>query len=153
MATRAEVIRDFFEKVKAAYIEDQLAKGIRASGKSAQSLRIQSNTTAGKLYGAAYIHFQKVGRKPGGFPPIEAIRQWIKDKGIVPENISEKSLAFLIARKIAKSGTDIFQKKRPGLDVTQKIEQFRQDLVKGIIQAQKQEMVNDMKNKLEKIKT
>lgn len=149
MATRAEVIKDFFEKVKKAYIEDQRSKGIRASGKSADTLRIESNTKAGKLYGQAYIHFQKVGRKPGAFPPIDAILQWIKDKGIVAD-IPDKSLAFLIARKIAKKGTDIFLKKRPALDVTDQIEQARKELVQAFIQIEKTDMVNSMRDTLQK---
>ena len=50
------------------------------------------------------------GRRPGKFPPIAAIEKWIMDKGITLEGkITASSLAFLIARKIAKEGTKYFQ--------------------------------------------
>jgi acetylglutamate kinase len=46
----------------------------------------------------------ETGRRAGGFPPIDAIVQWIEDKGIQAIDISVSSLAFLIARKIAREG-------------------------------------------------
>ena len=57
-----------------------------------------------------YWKYVEYGRRPGKFPPINAIENWIKIKGIVPRAIkgkvpSTKTLAFLIARSIAKHGT------------------------------------------------
>ena len=59
------------------------------------------------------------GRKPGKFPNLTAIEQWIADKGIVPrpdkngKSISTKSLAFLIGRKIANDGNTVFTQGPP----------------------------------------
>ena len=98
--------------------KDQGEKGIYASGETANSTGIEAKENSGQLYGADYFTQQKQGRAPGKFPPIEAIIEWIKVKGIQKkDNISDRSLAFLIARKIAKSGTDIFTGKRKGLDM------------------------------------
>ena len=145
--TKKEAIANFLEKVKLAYIEDQQAKGIRASGQSAQLFRTQAKETGGTLYGAAYLHFQKQGRRPGGFPPIESILQWIKDKGIKAE-ISNESLAFLIARKIARLGTDIYRGKRPALNVDTKIEELRKELVQNIINSSKKDLIDTVVDKL-----
>lgn len=41
--------------------------------------------------------FRLEGRKAGRMPPIEAIRAWAESKGIPP---------YLVARKIAREGTD-----------------------------------------------
>ncbi len=54
-----------------------------------------------------YLQWVDAGRKPGKYPPLSAIKEWTRAKGI-----SEK-LAFPIARSIAKNGikkTDVIQK-------------------------------------------
>lgn len=59
------------------------------------------------------------GRGPGKFPPIESLEKWITAKHITPQPMTlksgktviptMKSLAFLIARSIAKYGTQDYQ--------------------------------------------
>ena len=54
--------------------------------------------------------YVEYGRRPGKFPPIDAIKGWIKVKPVVPDARtgkvpSEDQLAFLIARKISREGT------------------------------------------------
>lgn len=148
---RIEAVKIFFEDVRKAYIEDQKAKDIRASGRSAESLRIELSP-AYRLYGSSYIHFQKVGRKPGGFPPIEAIIEWLKEKKTFRIDDERgpglRGLAFLIARKIAKKGTDIFLKKRPALSIEEKIAEFKKDLVKNLTTVEKEKI----KEAIQKIK-
>lgn len=54
-----------------------------------------------------YLDYVDRGRKPGKFPPLDAIRQWVRVKGI-PD-----SATFPIARKIAMEGikpTDVVSK-------------------------------------------
>ena len=101
-------ISKLLDEVKKAFIQDQIDKGIKSSGASAKSIKKESKETSGTLTGDAYFYQQRHGRKPGRFPPISAIISWIQAKGIQPTDISEKSLAFLIARKISKQGTDIY---------------------------------------------
>lgn len=145
--TKREAINEFLEDVRVAIVEDQQAKGIRASGQSANTLKKESTATLGRLYGKHYIQFQKVGRRPGKYPPIESIIQWIRDKKIDPD-IPIKSLAFLIARKIAKSGTDIHQGKRPGLNIEAQIIEARKKLVANFILIEKQDMIKTITDKL-----
>lgn len=142
--TQTDAVAKFLKRISDAYIRDQDRKGIRASGRSAASLREVTEPTGGKLFGKGYFHFQKVGRRPGGFPPIDAILNWIEDKGI-QSDISKKSLAFLIARKIARSGTDIFRGKRHGLNVEDEILEARKELVKAIAQIKKNELLEKLK--------
>lgn len=140
-------ISKLLTEIKKAYIADQEAKGIRSSGASAKSLRTKANPTSGTLTGSAYFYQQMHGRRPGKFPPISEILEWIKIKGITPRDSSTsiKSLAFLFARKIAQSGTDIYQKKRPALDPGEKVQtlvaafsrEIGKDLRKEIITALK----------------
>lgn len=58
-----------------------------------------------------YWYWIDEGRKPGGFPPITPIRNWIIEKGInfPPVNGRVPTLdqkAYLIGRSIAEKGTD-----------------------------------------------
>lgn len=83
---------------------------MNASGRTAASVRYEVTPTGLKLYGAGHIFVVETGRKPGAFPNITAIRQWIEDKPIIPQgNISKNSLAFLIARSISRKGTILHQ--------------------------------------------
>ncbi len=96
-----------FELLKDDLIKAYDAKGMRASGKFADSLEVRVEGLTAQLWGESYAQQLETGRKAGGFPPISAIEQWIKDKGIanrIEGKISISSLAFLIARKIAKKG-------------------------------------------------
>lgn len=87
-------------------LEAYEAKGMRASGKWAESLDSEVIGNKGVITGESYTEQLEYGRSAGGFPPIEQIEQWIQDKGIlaIDADITLKSLAFLIARKIARQG-------------------------------------------------
>ena len=56
----------------------------------------------------AYITVLEDGRKPGKFAPPEVIEKWISDKPIASD-ISKKSLAFLINRKLKEEGSLIYR--------------------------------------------
>lgn len=57
-----------------------------------------------------YWKYVENGAKPH-FPPIDKIKEWIRVKPVLPRQMNgklptENQLAFLIARKISKVGTD-----------------------------------------------
>lgn len=103
----SKVLSSEFELLKKDLIIAYDAKGMRASGKFADTLEVQVTGLTARLFGEDYSQQLETGRKAGRFPPINAIEQWIKDKGIanrIQGEISISSLAFLIARKIARNG-------------------------------------------------
>ena len=59
-----------------------------------------------------YFHFAENGRRPGRFPPPDAILKWVQFKRIVPRPgrngkvPSTNQLVYLISRKIATKGTE-----------------------------------------------
>lgn len=57
-----------------------------------------------------YLFTLEDGRKPGKMPPVQNIQQWLEQRGINPPDISQKSLAFLIARRIGREGSTIYRK-------------------------------------------
>lgn len=104
----SKVLSIEFDRLKDDLIKAYDEKGMRASGNFAESLEVISISPYRiKLIGEQYAEQLEFGRKSGRFPPINAIEQWIKDKGIasrISNEISVSSLAFLIARKIAREG-------------------------------------------------
>jgi len=143
----SQSIETLLNGVRQAYIDDQKAKGIRSSGKSASSLKIRVDANSGTLTGARYFYQQKFGRKPGRFPPIDDILDWIREKRITPRDpkTTERQLAFLFARKIAQSGTDIFEGKRPALNVEDKIKELVKEFAKNIATEFKDKMITTLK--------
>lgn len=105
----SKVLSVEFDKLMSDLIGAYDAKGMRASGKFADSLEVEVNGLNAKLMGENYAEQLEFGRKAGKFPPVSIIEQWIKDKGIaarISNEISISSFAFLIARKIAREGWD-----------------------------------------------
>jgi hypothetical protein len=103
----SEILSKEFELLKTELIIAYDAKGMRSSGKWANSLEVTAIENSVKLMGEDYSQQLETGRQAGQFPPIEAIKQWIIDKGVfgaILQEISLSSLAFLIARKIAREG-------------------------------------------------
>lgn len=114
MPTPAEILNAEFEKLRVDLIKAYDAKGMRASGKTAESLEVVSvGLESVKLIGDKTFGALEEGRgatttsTPSNPPLIDVIKQWIKDKGIVSDikNDNDNStLAFLITRKIHREG-------------------------------------------------
>lgn len=134
-AFNKEAIFSVLEVIKRRIIADQKSKGIESSWRSAKSLDIQEISKGGQLVGDDYFQQQIAGRRPGKFPPVKSILEWIDEKKINPQGISKKSLAFIIARKIAKNGTDIFLNKRQPLGVAKIVEDTEPMLKQALIKA------------------
>lgn len=96
---------------------------VNASGQLAEGLRTEVLATPTgyrlNLYAPAYVLTLLYGRRPGAFPPLLQIEQWIVSKGIVPRPDakgrvpSTRSLAYLIGRKLAQKGNVIYQQGPP----------------------------------------
>lgn len=103
----SNILSKEFEALKKDLILAYDSKGMRASGKFAESLEVRVKGLNAQLWGEDYAQQLETGRKSGNFPPIDAIKKWIVDKGIanrIQGEITVSALAFLIARKIAKQG-------------------------------------------------
>lgn len=97
-------------------------------------MRVQVTETEGSLYGPDWFQYMIYGRGPGKQPPPDRMLSWVQNN---PElfsgsDISEKSLAFLIGRKIGREGTDIFQGKKKGVDLLGAMENNMANLLKAI---------------------
>ncbi len=64
---------------------------------------LEREVTAGAQYAAAVER----GSSPGGMPPVQSIRDWVRAAGVRPRDarMDEDDLAYLIARSIRFRGT------------------------------------------------
>lgn len=98
-----EVIKEEMEMIKADIIAVYNASQKRTSGEFERGLEAIYSPNKAVLNGYVYLD----GRKAGKQPPIQAIEKWLIAKGIKPieDKMKISTLAYLIARKIAKEGT------------------------------------------------
>lgn len=109
------IIREFAEGVVGGIRNNIRTKNVtkygpmRNTGETEQSLFWRyddKNLEIGSTKG--WIMVLEDGRPPGKFPPPDAIVKYVNDK-ILPNGLTEKSLAFLIGRKISEKGSLIYQ--------------------------------------------
>lgn len=109
---RAEVkgiLNEELESLRQRIIENHIRAGQRASGRTIASLRVEVNDDNGTLFGRQAFGVLETGRKPGKVPKgfYQIIQKWVHDKGIQVNN--PKSFAYLVARKIAREGTELYK--------------------------------------------
>ena len=98
------------------------------SGKAGGSLRIVSKPNNIKLIGVDYIEILNRGSGPWQNPENYKslgfrLKDWAKSKGINP---------FAAAFNIAHFGSQIFQKKKPGLQIEKKRDELQNKLNRGV---------------------
>lgn len=145
MRTGKEIIFDFLEGIRKDTIDDLHAKNMSQGD---LGLKTQATDDSGQLSGNHYWYFLVHGRKPGKMPPIDSILGWLEKKGITAD-IPQRSLAFLIARKIGRLGTDIYLGLRPALALPQIIEvrekEFKGDIREHFREQFKQQIGDQLK--------
>ena len=109
MESEESIYLKFLERLKLKLIAKYEELGLRASGGYADALEAQVSTNKLIMLGADYSYYMENGRGAGKFPPISAIEDWIDNKKGLPAIFQEKkkSMAFLIARKIATEGIKV----------------------------------------------
>ena len=111
-----QVLDDFTKDVAETYKSLLLRDGKNATGELISSIKpmtpgLVDGTFECSLSLAPHWKYVENGRRPGKFPPIDNILDWVKAKPQLArpnrldrKEISPKQLAFLVARKIATSG-------------------------------------------------
>jgi len=81
--------------------------GMSASGEWLSSLEARSNNGNGEIWGRDYTYYLVNGRAGGSRPPITPLVNWVGNKlGIYGKE--GLSVAFAVAKKIEKEGTDYY---------------------------------------------
>lgn len=143
-----ELIYNLLDGIRKDIITDLHAKDISDGD---LEMKINFGDDFGELVGNHYWYYLVHGRKPGKMPPIDSIQEWVEKKGIVPDgNISLRSLAFLIARKIGREGTDIYLGRRAGISMWEIIDNNNFDLREALSEQIDIEVKEALKNLFEK---
>lgn len=144
--TNKELILNFLTNIRTDAVADLHAKNISQGD---LNMQVDADDKGGDLSGDAHWYFTVHGRRPGKQPPSNKILDWIQSRGISADGIKDSSLAFLIARKIGRVGTDIYLGKRPGMALEQIIkhnnEQFAGDLREKYLEEFRKAILQDLK--------
>lgn len=137
-----EILDEYCEEFGKLYKSKLIADNKKATGNLIESVKTEitvSGTTVSVILNVAdYYKWVELGRKPGKFPPIAKIQQWIKDKPIIPREIggrlpTEKQLSYLISRKIANEGIE------PGNQLKSTIDELNSIYIDKLITALKED--------------
>ena len=111
----AEVLERYAKEFIEQYKINLVQSGRPASGRLAESLNYKvslgTNVYAVDISLLDYWKYIESGTRPH-WPPVSAIREWIKVKPVIPRPMAngklptESQLAFLIGRKISRVGTE-----------------------------------------------
>ena len=111
-----QVLDDFTKDVAETYRGLLLRDGKNATGELISSIRpmtpeLVNGAFECSLSLAPHWKYVENGRRPGKFPPVENILEWVKAKPQLArpnrldrKELAPKQLAFLVARKIANKG-------------------------------------------------
>lgn len=122
--SRAEaqaIVSEELNSLKARIIDNMRNAGAVASGRTIASLKVVPTETGSALVSDERMPFgtletgRRGGRIPAGFTAI--ILDWMRSKGIQAQvsgnrsqESADRSLAYLISRKIAREGTSLFRR-------------------------------------------
>lgn len=105
-----EIIRDELNKVIEEAKQLYNGSGKRVTGNWEKGLRVDAKGNKGSLFSYAYLAGRGPTRQGNKGEPtlVQRIEQWLRNRGIRPLESGMKisSLAFLIARKIHREGTN-----------------------------------------------
>lgn len=111
--TNKEAINRYLERVLQETLKQHRKLGFTASGNTAAVSHVEtkSDGSEGALLMPLYIQttFKGIGRKPGELPPIKAIEDWVRIKGIDRN-------PWAIAKNMAKYGNAVYRGDREGID-------------------------------------
>lgn len=145
MFNNNEILKEEFDKLIGDIQKEYNASGRKVTGNFMKEIEVTQGANSIKAIGASYLE----GRAPGGqMPPVADIERWVKARGITPikDEMSTSSLAFIIARKIAKEGTE-------GYDIYGKVvtPQRIDEIIKKISTFNANEFVNALQEKINKL--
>ena len=123
-------------------LQDQMDQlNLNASGAAKASLSYTATDKALYIEGLARIVFLVFGRAKGKRPPIKPIQEWVETKLGISSSES-LGVAFAIATKIEKEGTDIFTGKAKGLQIEITLQMISKELLIEITNLYAREITN-----------
>lgn len=110
-----EVLREFAIRLRNEYQDKLIQDNKIATGELLNSVEYiiekDGRSISVSLQLEDYYRYVEEGRKPGRFPPVDKMLEYIRVKPIIPDERTgripdERQLAYLIGRKIATEGIE-----------------------------------------------
>lgn len=95
------------EQLRKEIFDNYVSKGLVASGDFGRNLTLHEKGDSIKLTSPKHVIQMEKGRKAGSFPPVSAIRQWIKDKNRTAGTDIPEEAAYAIAYVIKRDGIKV----------------------------------------------
>jgi hypothetical protein len=146
----SEIISIYLDNIIEGLKRDADSKGQRIP----QGFEKTVSDEGGSISVEHYFRYLVVGRGPGKQPPPDAMLAWVeKHPEIIAEfratyrEIEAKEIAYIIGRKIGREGTDIYQGKKPGIDLAGVVDASMPEFLERLAYAEALEVAN----KIEKV--
>ena len=95
-----EVLNRYGQRVIDLYRSNLKNNGHNATGNLASTATFTVETSSGDIcvtiHLEDYYRYVEEGRRPGKFPPVDAILSWIEAKNIMPREINGKLLVHMV---------------------------------------------------------
>ena len=149
-----DIIQTWLNGRRDAMRQEYNSSGRKASGYFGEHIDVEMYDEGGRIKTPLYVGALVFGRKPtsgggGGRSLYSMILDWIKVKGITPDNpkMTDNTLAYLISRKIHKQGIKVPNQFNDGklIDNTFTAESV-QDLKSELIKIGQKVVTNDLKS-------
>ena len=149
-----DIIQTWLNGRRDAMRQEYISSGRKASGYFGEHIDVEMYDEGGRMRTPLYVGALVFGRKPtsgggGGKSLYSMILDWIKVKGITPDNpkMTDNTLAYLISRKIHKQGIKVPNQFNDGklIDNTFTTESV-QDLKNELIKIGQKVVTNDLKS-------
>lgn len=95
-----QLVRQIRDEIVANYYRMRL----NASGRFDKQTQVEEYPGGVRIVAPAYIYQMEDGRAAGSFPPVSAIKQWIKDKNSNSGTDIPEEAAYAIAYVIKRDG-------------------------------------------------
>lgn len=155
MASNTDILKQFFLDVVEGLRKDAESKGQKFP---IDKLRFEADELGGQLFAPHYAQYLLYGRGPGKQPPVDVMTQWAESNPDILEraravfrNITAQQLGFLVGRKIAREGTDIFSGKRPGIDLLGVIDESMPQFMKDLAKNEAIKIATDLRSAIENV--
>lgn len=155
MASNTDLLKQFFLDLTEGLRKDAEGKGQKFP---IDKLRFEADELGGSLYGPHYVQYLFTGRGPGKQPPPDVMTAWaernpdiLERAKAVYKHITAQQLGFLVGRKIAREGTDIYSGKRPGIDLLGVAEDSMPQFMKDMVRNEAVKFLTELRSELSKV--
>lgn len=95
------------KKIRDEIVANYYAMKLNASGNFDKQTQVEEYLGGVRIVAPAYIYQMEDGRAAGSFPPVSAIKQWIKDKNANAGTDIPEEAAYAIAYVIKRDGIKV----------------------------------------------